>query len=379
MSAAAVWLWLLPARLARRVSGQLAYALLDGAALVAWPAAPLLAMPAALGVGLGFGWLHPGFDELYTESLVFLLLAVAIGTLSGLLGALLTLGYALGDFLLWHRAWNAEDGVAGDLGRQWLPLLLTYALLAVLTVRTAIIAKGLAAQLALPARIDRRARFALAAAAHLLITAGLVWLWTAATPLLVRPIYTWNGRQPTIEAISPLQEEGAAVVVVALLVAGARLALQYRTAVTASLTARLDALEDTLRPARPIRPLLDRLPLLRLLIAAATSLLLLAALLEGVAEAIVLGALLLAIGAARAGLLPVPLGRWPELADRIPLVVRLAIGFLIVSWLTQAVVAPSFPATTSFRPILISTILALVVLYLLNPRTPQAAPTDRVP
>ena len=38
----------------------------------------------------------------------------------------------------------------------------------------------------------------------------------------------------------------------------------------------------------------------------------------GFTEAIVLGAVLLAVGGARANLLPVPLGRWPELADRSP-------------------------------------------------------------
>lgn len=374
MSRLATWWWLLPARLTRRVSGQLAFALADGASLLAWPTLALLAMPAALSAGFVFGWLHPGFGELYTESLPFLLLAVAVGTLGGHLGALLAAGYAVGDFLLWHRSWGGEEGLAAHLTRERLPLVLTYALLALLTVRLAVVAKGLGLQLALPARVDRRFRFALAAAAHLLVTSVLVWLWTAATPLLVRPVFTWTGREPTIEAITPLQEEGAALVVVALLVAGLRLTLQYRTATVPALAERIDRVEDSLRPARPIRPLLDRAPLLRVMVGATGSLLVLAALLEGVAEAIGLGAVLILIGAARAGLVTVPLGRWPDIADRIPLLLRLAVGFLVIRWLAQAVVAPRYLGADSFRPILVSTVLALIVLYLLNPRSP--APTD---
>ena len=82
-----------------------------------------------------------------------------------------------------------------------------------------------------------------------------------------------------------------------------------------------------------------------------------------------------ALYAARAGLLPVPLGRWPALVGRVPMIVRLLGAWIAVQWLAgQLLVNPLVTAGAEdlFRPFVVTTVLGLVIVYLLAPYTGPA-------
>src|SRR5688500_1967197 len=75
----------------------LADAFADGSWMAVWRRVAAFAPLAAFGIGVLFPLLWPGMRDVYTESLIFLLLIFAASILSGTAGAMLCLGYILGD------------------------------------------------------------------------------------------------------------------------------------------------------------------------------------------------------------------------------------------------------------------------------------------
>jgi hypothetical protein len=101
--------------------------------------------------------------------------------------------------------------------------------------------------------------------------------------------------------------------------------------------------------------------------------------LANIPEAVVLLGGTFAVYVARTGLVTIPLGRWPDLIGRVPMVVRLIGGWIAVQALAeQLIYAPAVTAGPEdlFRPFVVTTVLGLVVMYLLAPyagRRAQAA------
>ena len=63
--------WLtLPWRI-RRLSSSAVFALVDGAYTMSWPKLAALGSVASVLGGFCVGWLHPGFEIVFSESLIF--------------------------------------------------------------------------------------------------------------------------------------------------------------------------------------------------------------------------------------------------------------------------------------------------------------------
>src|SRR5436309_15268721 len=72
----------------------------DDAWMAPWQKLASIGPLVALAVGFLAPWLWPGMNNIYSESLFFLLLATVSGIVNGSFGASLFLGYVVGDLLL---------------------------------------------------------------------------------------------------------------------------------------------------------------------------------------------------------------------------------------------------------------------------------------
>lgn len=345
----------------RYVSRSLAHKAADGQYLAAWPLAGALLPPLALLLGLGIGWQHWGFAAVFSESMAVMMVACALGLASAQLGLLFVVGFALGDFFLSGLGWS-------PLLRLRVPALIEYALLGALATTVPVLTKTLLAPLVPPAALPRAVRFGVAVLGHVLLTCGMVKLWVEIVPILIRPTFTWLGSAPTVAAMAPLQGNGTALVWLAGVVSLGRMAMQGLTASRPTLGARLDVLGEKLAAAPPVRPLVERVPLpVRVAGTTLWSVLLLAGMLQFWVDAVLLGVLMAVLFAARLRLLPVPLGPWPRLAERVPLLIRYAVGFGLIYVLSDAILSGPMGNGTTFRPIVLLVGVALVVMFLLAP------------
>ena len=346
-------------------------ALLDGHYITAYPRISPFASPFALVLGLVVGWLHLGFDLVPTEALWLVVALVVIGTLSAHLGTLFLVGFAVGDFVLaTHEAFNVR-GVFQQSTLVRLPLIIEYALLGILLISIPLMTKGLLAQLVPSPRLGRHIRFIIAVVGHAALTFGLVFLWTQTVPILIRPVFTWVGNQPTTQAIVPLQQYGHLIALAALPASVGRLVLQVRTAIHVRLRTRPDAVERHVQAAAPVLPYTQRLPRrIRAVGHTVWSTLLLAGMFQSWPAALLLGTVILLLQLARAGVVSVPLGAWPRVAARLPLMLRLIAGSIIVFLLSRLVVGQAQLRSESFAPFVLLTGIALIVLFLLTPPLP---------
>ena len=117
----------------------------DGHFLCGVPPRAALAPVAALLAGLVVGAAQLGFEDVYTESIPLMAAAIALGVFSAQLGGLAVVGFAVGELVLADRtlALHASifgpdgpfsSGLIGQVARVWLPLLITYLLLAVAVI-----------------------------------------------------------------------------------------------------------------------------------------------------------------------------------------------------------------------------------------------------
>lgn len=135
--------------------------------------------------------LRPGFDVVYSESLPFMLGAVALGLASPALGVLFMAVFVPADLL--------AAGASGELENySWQPFafgglfarLASYGLLWILAVEIPMHARAVGVQVAGNGGTAIRTAIGTGAAA-----AGLVYLWATALPLLISPVFTWSALQ----------------------------------------------------------------------------------------------------------------------------------------------------------------------------------------
>ena len=375
-------LWVELPALGGRVSATLAQILHDGSGLVALPWLALVLTPAALLIGLLFGATHLTFDESFTESLVFMMLAAAIGVFSGQAGLGLLVGFAAGDFFVFRSDWSTGGTFAFQDAPLWehvvsrrVPLLIQYAVLALLVTSIPVVTKAILAQVRSAARLSPQGQLFAALVGHATLTFAFVWLWTQSSALLIRPVFTWTGSSPTDAAIVPLQEQGLAIAFAALIGSVARIAIRWRGVPPAPAARRVDELEAGLSARRPTAPpAVERIPLaLRVVARAGWATLILAGLYFDWFDALLMAAMLLAFTAARAGLLPVPLGDWPSLAHRVPILLRVALALAIIFVIGNAA-NELIVSSETFRPLVVLVGVSLAVFLLV---LPPAAPTVR--
>ncbi|WP_199624426.1 hypothetical protein [Paenibacillus alkalitolerans] len=361
-----IW-WVRVPLLARRLSTKLTHNLLDGFYLNAWPVVSAIAPPLVLLSGLAAGWLEPESRQVFSESLTLMMLMAAIGTMSAQLGMMFLLGYIAGDVF----AGSALKDIISSPILYGIPKIIEYAIMAILLIKFPVAIKMLAAEIKLPG-IRLKAKFVIAAILHVALTGVLVYLWTQATPVLLRPLFTWRGFDPTVRAMAPLQQHGMVIVVIAVTASAARMVIQGWTAFEANLSSKLDPLQERLLSAPVVQSLTENLNKWFLLIAATIwSCLLLSGVYQSFFDAVVIAGVTFCLLGIRKGVIPLPLGFWARLMERIPLLIRLGIGFFIVHYLSQTLLAGLMGQTNTFRPVLYLTVVSMIIIFLLTPGTAE--------
>ena len=365
-------LWVALPLLAQRVSRKLAAVVVDGAYLAAWPDAGALLPPVALLLGVACGWFHPGIDAALYQSGFILGAALLLAALSGQLGLLFAVGYALGDILLGApKPPGADASTLGSLASA-VPPLIEYLALGILAAQLALLSKALAQQLPLPRRLQGAQRLAAIALLEAAAAAMAAWGWVRALPIVLRPGFSWHGLGEPADAIESVQGLALGLAGMVALVTLVRIALQHRSARSAAGSAQLDRL-DRLRQSVPAaaRPLAERIPPPAMLaIEALLAVTMLAGLIEAWLDAAFALAVVGGVQAARKGLLPV-LGPWPAIAARIPALVRTLAGVAVLALAGPALLSSFFATADAMRPMLFMALLGLVVFLLLLPPAPE--------
>jgi hypothetical protein len=333
-----------------RLSRTLAAILADGSYLTRWPAVAGLAPPLAVLWGVLLSQTRSAGEETYTYSVLGLTVAVAIAGFGAALGAYLVVAYAVCDFFFFqHQLLSITLRPAQ---------LLSYVVLALVAVLAPVSAKIIRRRtLARPERL-RRAGPIVDAVLAAMISGGLVFLWTEAAAVLIRPIYVWTeAGAPTDEAIHPLQQFGWVVALAAAGVAAARVRLEAEggSVPVAVVSALRRSVPRGRQPAA-----------LAALAEGAVLTLLMAGFLDSWLE---VPAFLLALtGVAllrRLGSTWLPI--WPRLLARVPMFVRLVASIVAATFVGQSIVATQFFQTTSLWPVALAALIAIAIMTVLVP------------
>jgi len=342
-------------------------ALSDGIYLTAWPKLAAFGALACCGLGALVGALHPGFETVYSESPVALLISGVLGALSAQLGLGWTLGYALGDLLLGRMPFRPGYGTdAADVLCTLGGLLLAYFLLSMLTVFMPLFVTALRRRLQLPARTPRALRLALEPLLFAASCATLAYLWSVAVPVLIRPVFTWRGSNPPVAAMSFLQQRGVWLAAVVAAAAAARIALEARVMRSTERRKRVMRHVLRLRAAGLARRSHSRH--LAAVLAAACGTLLLAGALTHWLDAALLAGFLLFINLVQRGLLVRLPDAWLDRVERVPLLLRL-LAVAGGTWLVARWLVPAFwhAGGDTFRPVVLCVAASFTLSFLLCP------------
>lgn len=348
--------------LAGRVSRTFSIVLSDGLYLAAWPRVAALAPPISLLVGFLAGWQRLGADQVFTQSMLILSLAVIFGFVSGQLGFMFALGYALADFFLYsHPAFAAGNWVM-ELQMR-VALLITYVALAMSAVVIPLSVRLLRAETPMPPPRLPDLRLVVESVFSGITSAFLLFLYLQAVPLLIRPLFTWRGFMPPVQAVSPIQNLGWVIALIAFVVAVLRVLAEYGAAVKDPEASEVlaDRLDSIARPG-----LLNRLPwVARLALGSGFGTLLFAGLLDSWLNALILFLGILSIGAVRS-VLPVWGGAWSQGISRIPMVLRLLLA-LGVSYFFCFRLLANLQLGGSFQPLVWALLLSMLFVAALLP------------
>jgi hypothetical protein len=297
-----------------------------------------------------------------------------IGQAGAALGLAVTIGYALGDlFVNDVTVWLGFQPTALErLTGSWLPALLSYGVLALLTVLAPVTVLGVRTLTRATAWLPPRARLVAEPVAAALAAGVAAWVWAQTTPLLIRPVFVWAGRQPTVDAISPLQDTGWWLVVAVALAAVGRVYLDRAALVgTAETFSRILWAGLGQEIARGPRRGTAGYVLVGLGAFAVT--LLLSGLYDNVVYAVVVFAFFLGLLLVRRLLLLSAPGLVRAVA-RVPYLARLAVGMFIGYLVSEAVVSAFWYDTQTFLPVLAGACAGIASITLLTLPPPPPVP-----
>ncbi|HVF15100.1 MAG TPA: hypothetical protein VM942_10900 [Acidimicrobiales bacterium] len=359
----------------------------DGHFLCGVPPLAALAPVAALLAGLVVGAAQLGFEDVYTESIPLMAAVIALGVFSAQLGGLAVVGFAVGELVLADRtlALHAtilgpdgpfSSGLIGQVARVWLPLLITYLLLAAAVIVLPRTARILVAAVGRWKRVPAGLAWPLASGLY----ATVVWVgirtWVAAAPILVRPRYTWLDSLPTAEAIQPLQGRGSVLVAAGVAAAILRQILIGVTLVPNVLQRRVRWVEQTGPAQGAVGPHRPR-PSQRLVadvFSAVLATLVLAGVLEHPWLWVLSLVVMVSVRVLRSGVVASdPLDRWKRLVDRVPAAVRLGLLWLLARLVTDAL---SNGTIGSYTGVALFVLGGVVTVFAVFPGSP-AGPAER--
>lgn len=203
----------------------------DVDALRTLPGGPWSVLGPVVIVTIAIALFRLGIRDVYTESVLFLVLAIALGLFGWTVGIVLVTLYALFDLVVfvaepgWVQGWPwpaVRDVTLATLSGRFVAYALLYALV------VSIPAIQRSAHVRVESLVESSRRFTsvgegrgeyAAAVASAVLVGGLVYLWTVITPYLIRatfrPTAMTTRFSPTVDAIAPLQEGGVLIAVLA--------------------------------------------------------------------------------------------------------------------------------------------------------------------
>lgn len=367
---AARWFWEVVPLTVARLSAVAAVVGRDGVHLLVWPSLAVGAPAAAALLGVTAGLLRFGAQTVFTESLAILALAVVLGFASAQLGAWFVVGFGLTDLLAHDHGVPGYSGGAPDAVRLWAALALTYVALASVAVAAPLLVQAVRSQFRMPERASPDGLVVGDAVLAAVTAAAAAFVVLQSLPLLVRPVFTWQGGTPTTEAMFLVQGRTWLFAILAAVVAVVRTLSEYVAAITDPPTFSRLAQEPA---AAPGQGWWERRPAtVRTVVGALVGTWLLSGLLSAWWEALLTILVLLAVEGLRRLLLPRhPV--WGRRAESIPAVVRLLIALGLAVGVSAAALPDRFSGD-SFLPLLLPVYLSLVLLAVAFPESQRPAP-----
>ncbi|MFN2484736.1 MAG: hypothetical protein ABR509_07355 [Candidatus Limnocylindria bacterium] len=183
----------------------------------------------AIALVVVFSWLRLGIHDVFTESIVFVVAALALGLLAPSLGVIIVLFHVVGDLARTFGSLPPDVdalGVFGVVGGRFV----SYYLLWLLVVEVPLIARAVPwAAMASERPAGERSRRVVSIGSSLIAVALMTFVWMLAVPVLIRPVFTWGlARTPTIEATSSVQQWGPALIAAAVAIAAILSTLRLR-------------------------------------------------------------------------------------------------------------------------------------------------------
>ncbi len=361
--ATALWVQL-PSAVGRRFR-PVGIVLADGSYLLRWTPVALGLPVVAFVAGLAVGAWRPREDLLYTYSILYPAVLLGLASFGAAIGLWAWLGFVIGDFLLFPHVFYRLDPIDHAIREQF-PLLITYELLFALLVLGPLAVRGMAdgairpVHRLVPAGAPRAAVRLLAAA----IVAGLVAAaWSSSTQILIRPVATLQDTILDPRAVQTFRMDGSALILVAVVGGVVGLVLGRRTPVlpAAGPPARSQSTRSVVAGSVVVGVLVG-IGLLGLL--------------DQPADAVFLfGATILA--ALIRSAIPRWLPAYASAVNRIPLIIRV-IAIAVLGDLTGTAIlqATSLDGSLleSFRPLLLSATVAMLLAALAFPAAQPAMP-----
>lgn len=317
-----------------------------------------------LGGGFLIGGWHLGYQSVLTELLFLMILVVFLSFLNTQWGALWWAGYCLGDFLLFrmHTITLPYQGIFPGILKVGLPSIIYYALLVLLVVYIPLLTK-LLVQKTLGKGSFQNNKIG-NAILHGFLSGGFVYFWNQAYPLLIRPVWTWYGYNPAVQAIEPIQKTGWVLVLCAVFASVARILLKdrMRQRVWGKKELPLSLWQSRIKIPLPIQILLKTI----------FTTFLLSGLLVRWWDALILLLVLLLLYSLRAGFYLKFPSAWIQWLEAIPLLIRLAIAIGISLLLADPIHRALWHySQNTFLPIIVTFSLSLFLIYLICPNKTQ--------
>ncbi|MCB9009428.1 MAG: hypothetical protein H6656_19055 [Ardenticatenaceae bacterium] len=349
-----------------RISKLFLTVMTDGLYLTVWPLWAAFLPIFSFGLGLLAGWFRFGGSELFSQSIGILFLAIILGYISTQLGFLFVLGYAIIDFFIYDNPVIRYTDFLTTVQIRVALLLLYIALL------------GLAVFVPLTVKLFRNQVSALFSRSGDLIfiidsitgivSAGLLtFIYVQAIPMLVRPLYTWQGQVPPINAIEFLQTSPLALATGAVFIVILRLFWEYGSTAVAPdvIESYGDIIQDKVQP-----DLWEKLPqLVQLALRIILNIIILAGLIDSLINFFILLLALISLELIR-HILPKLLPIWGTILTQVPEIIRLAIVFTAVFFI-NALFLEGRISGSSFTPLLWAFLIGYFLVALVFPTTPK--------
>ena len=323
----------------------------------------MVVVGAAVLIALVFGLFRLGITDVWSESMVFMLLALALGMFSPAAALLMLLLFIPFDIFANYQLGTLEPffpALAGRAVSWWLLWLLAVAL--------PLMARALpGASLATGTPKNPMLRKVIAYGAGALAAGVLLLMWIGAAPFLLRPVFIWSQvfGSPHVPAIQPVQATGLFLVALGVILVVAVTLLRDLLNVLDEEAVALNAPQDIGVSDEPL--VSDQLAFFAQLITDAFAVAALGGLITGALDvAILFGTLVIAKPVADRLLKRVPIAL--EVLSRVPWVLRFLGGFAF-TYIAGLVINGALTDTTvpgsEFFSIVVSVAVGLFFLQIL--------------